>query len=316
MLGILHPTPRFLLDTHSPDMASLIRDTVARHRFDLVVASQLSMASYHASFKDIPAIFEEIELGVFHDQAAGSRGLRRLRHGLTWYKIKGYFSHLIQSFRACTVASVRERELFVRSFPGHSRKVEVVPNCLPLEEYQGVKPEPNPNQLIFTGSFKYRANYDAMLWFVGEVFPLILGRIPDARLIITGDHQNMPLPGVTNIVLAGHVGDIKTLIASCSVSLAPLRVGGGTRLKILEAMALGTPVVSTSKGAEGLGAQNGEHLVIADTPEAFSAGVVQILEDPDRRVQLSNNALRLVKEHFSWDANLPRFLHLVETAVQ
>lgn len=316
VLGLLHPTPRFLLDTFSADMASLIGDTAARRRFDLVVASQLSMASYHASFKGIPAIFEEIELGVFHDQAAASRGLKHLRHGLTWYKIKRYFSRLIQSFQVCTVASLRERELFVRNFPAHSRKVEVVPNCLSLEEYQGIQYDPTPNQLIFTGSFKYRANYDAMLWFVGEVFPLILGRIPDARLIITGDHQNLPLPGVTNIVLAGHVGDIKTLIASSSVSLAPLRVGGGTRLKILEAMALGTPVVSTSKGAEGLAVQNGEQMLIADTPEAFSAGVVGILENPVQRMQLSNNARRFVQEHFSWDANLPRFLHLVETAAQ
>ena len=103
-----------------------------------------------------------------------------------------------------------------------------------------------------------------MQWFVGRVFPLILEQIPDVELIITGDHANLPLPKTQNVTLAGYVDDIKSLVASCDVSLAPLWSGGGTRLKILEAMACGTSVVATSKGAEGLLVQNGRHLLITD----------------------------------------------------
>jgi glycosyltransferase involved in cell wall biosynthesis len=116
-----------------------------------------------------------------------------------------------------------------------------------LNGYESYQSALVPNQLIFSGSFRYQANYEAMLWFISEVFPKILERVPDAQLIITGDHANLSIPPVSNVTLVGHVSDINTLIASSWVSLAPLLSGGGTRLKILEAMA-GTPVVSTSKG--------------------------------------------------------------------
>ena len=316
MLGLLHPTPRSLLDTHSADMASLIRTTVSRHEFDLVIASQISMAAYRECFRDVPAVFEEIELGVYHDAISQARGLKRLRPALTWFKIKRYISRLIRSYQLCTVVSERERDLFVRNFPDYAGAVEVVPNCIEMDQYHYNRAEPKPDQIVFSGSFKYRAKYDAMLWFVGGVFPLILERKPDVRLIITGDHENLPLPGVTNVMLAGHVTDIKSLISSSSVSVAPLRVGGGTRLKILEAMALGTPVVATSKGAEGLGVRNGENLVIADTPQSFADGVLGILEDADRRRQITGNARRFVEENFNWNTKLPQFLQLIESAAQ
>jgi glycosyltransferase involved in cell wall biosynthesis len=317
LIGLLHPTPRSLLDTYSPEMANLIRDTFARRTYDVVIASQLSMASYHACFKGIPAIFEEIELGLFHDRVASARsGRQRLRLNLTWFKIKSYFSRLLNSFQACTVASERERELFVRHFPEHAHKLAVIPNCIDLESYHGVRAEPKPNRLIFSGSFKYRANYDAMQWFIREVHPRILARIPDVKLIITGDHDNLPLPPGKNVELTGYVKDIRSLIASGTVSLAPLWVGGGTRLKIIEAMALGVPVVATSKGSEGLCAVDGEHLLIADDPGTFAECVLSLLENSSRREHLAVNARRLVENHFSWSATLPHVVQLVEAVAQ
>ena len=154
-----------------------------------------------------------------------------------------------------------------------------------------------------------------MLWFVGQVFPKVLARVPDAHLIITGEHDNLPLPPVSNVTLVGHVSDINMLIASSWVSLAPVLSGGGTRLKILEAMAIGTPVVSTSKGAEGLDAIAGEHLLVADTPHEFAEDVVKILRSKDLRDQVATKAHQFVKEKYDWDAVMPRFLQLVERIV-
>jgi len=315
-LGLVHPVPRFLIDTHSSDMASLIRNTVGQHNYDVVVASQLSMASYYACFQCIPAIFEEIELGVFHDQPALKNGWERLRLNLTWFKINSYLSSLLHHFQAGTVVSEREHELFTQIFPGHRQKISVIPNYIDFEGYRDVHAEPRPNHLVFSGSFRYRANYDAMQWFIGKVYPMILERMPDTHLIITGDHENLPLPPSDNVIRAGYVEDIKSLIASCTVSLAPLWVGGGTRLKILEAMALGVPVVATSKGSEGLNARHGEHLLIADSPELFADKVLELLKNADRREELAGKARRFVENRFSWGANLPRFLRLVEDAAQ
>lgn len=312
-LGFLSPVPRSILDTYSPQFANLIRDTISTKRYDIVIASQLSMASYFPCFKGIPALFEEIELGIFHDQArrAGSP-LKRLRPGLTWFKLRRYFSRILNTFRVCTVVSEREQRLFIDSFPKFREKIKVIPNCVNVSDYNDLEVRSKPNSLIFSGSFNYDANYEAMNWFVREVYPRILDQIPDADLIISGDHANKPLPSKKNITLTGYVDDIKSLIASCSVSIAPMWSGGGTRLKILEAMAIGVPVVATSKGAEGLGAQDGEHLLIANDPDAFAKSVIRILKDKNFRDHLSTNANRFVKKNYDWSAVMPRFMNLVE----
>jgi glycosyltransferase involved in cell wall biosynthesis len=257
-------------------------------------------------------MFEEIEIGLFHDRAFSPDGKIRLRQALTWFKLRTYLSQLLDSFQACTVASEQERRLVLRSFPRYKKQVAVIPNCLNVEEYENIRVDKRNNTLIFTGPFKYRANYEAMLWFVSEVFPLILERQPDAQLIVTGDHAGLPLPSTQNITLAGHVDDIKSLIASCSVSIAPLLSGGGTRLKILEAMALGTPVVATSKGAEGLDAQAGQHLLTADSPSDFAESVLELLQDGGKHQGLITNAQQLVREKYEWAVVIAAYLEVLE----
>jgi len=314
-IGLLSTSPRSLLDTHSSQMESLIRDSVTQEKFDLIIASQLTMASYYPAFGGIPAIFEEIELGLYMDQAF-HRGnwLQRLRLRLTWFKLERYFLRLLDSFSLCTVVSEQEREIFTRTFPQHSKKIEVFPNCINLDDYKEIDKVVKQCQLIFSGSFRYRPNYYAMQWFVSHVYPLILEKIPDVQLVITGDHANLPLPPAKNMILAGYVDDIRSLIASCNVSLAPLWSGGGTRLKILEAMALGTPVVATSKGAEGLLVKDGEHLLIADQPELFAQSVINILSNKELGDSLSSNAHCLVTKKYDWKTVMPRFLGFLEKA--
>jgi polysaccharide biosynthesis protein PslH len=315
-LGFLGSKPRSLSDTHSVEMEKKIRSLISRNGYDLVIASQLPMASYHESFGGLPAIFEEIELGLFHGGAVYAGGFfRRLRLSLTWFKLRKYLSRLLDSFRCCTVVSEQELRLFTDHFPEHSGKASAIPNSINLDDYQSLQAEPTPNQLIFSGPFRYFANYEAMQWFVTEVFPKVLEQVPDARLLITGDHDGLPLPPASNVTLTGYVPDIKPLIASSWVSIAPLLSGGGTRLKILESMAIGTPVIATSKGAEGLDAIPGEHLLIADTPDAFADQVIKLLGARDIHDRLSVNGNRLVKEKYNWGTQMPSFLKLVEDAV-
>ena len=131
------------------------------------------------------------------------------------------------------------------------------------------------------------------------------------RLFITGNHASKPLPPTRNVTLTGYVDDVRPLVARAWCSVVPLRIGGGTRLKILEAMALGTPVVATSKGAEGLDVRDGEHLLIADEPAAFAEQVVRLLRDADLRAALAANSRRLVAERYDWAIVMPKFLALV-----
>lgn len=150
----------------------------------------------------------------------------------------------------------------------------------------------------------------------GHVLPLITAQAPTVHLTITGEHANRPLPPANNVTLTGLVDDIRPLVARSAVALAPLREGGGTRLKILEAMALRTPVIATSKGAEGLAVEHGRHLLIADSAEDFAQAVLRLFGEPGLRDRLVDEAYRLVERQYNWEAVLPRFLTLAETVAR
>jgi len=115
--------------------------------------------------------------------------------------------------------------------------------------------------------------------------------------------------------LVGYVDDIRPMISSAWISIAPIFSGGGTRLKILEAFGLRTPVIATSKGAEGLEVQHEKHLLIADSAQAFAHEATRLLNDEDLRYELTENAYRLTKEKYDWQVILPKFLSLIEAAI-
>lgn len=310
-LSVLGTAPRSLAAARSPDMERRIDELLTASPFDLVIASQLQAASYVPSGGGLPALFEEVELGVLYEQFAHAPSVsRRLRSGLTWIKHRRYLARLLRSFRACTVVSERERALLSRSVPAHPA-IAVIPNGVDLADYASVHETPQRNRLIFTGSFRYHANHDAMSWFVRDVYPSIRACAPDVQLTVTGDTARRRLPDMPHVSHIGHVDDVRPLIASSWISVAPMRIGGGTRVKILEAMALGTPVVTTAKGAEGLDVRHGVHLLIADTAHTFAEQVLRLLADPELRAGLVGNARRLVEAHYNWATIGRRYAELV-----
>jgi len=312
LLGFFNPKPRSFIDTFSSKMKECIEQELSSNIYDAVIASQIDMAAYSPFFRQTPALFEEIEVGVHYEQFMQAASLRhRLRYGLTWLKHRHYLSSLLHNFQACTVVSEKERRTIAPIVNG-STITEVIPNCINLADYRGFQDPVQPNTLIFTGAFSYFPNYEAMKWFLANVFPLIQSQNRNVHLTITGNHGNRSLPPATNVTLTGFVDDVRPLIARSWVSIVPLHTGGGTRLKILEAMALGTPVVATSKGAEGLDAIADEHILIADTPNAFAKAVLRLLNESELRQRLSNNAYRLVQDKYDLAISMPNFLSLVE----
>lgn len=303
LLGFFSTRPRSVVDTYSPEMAALVEKATAENAFDVVVASTLRAAPYALAVNGMPKVFEEIELAVLHEQFARAHNLAaKLRRGLMWWKQKRYMAQLLAKFDGCTVVSEEERDLVGRIAPG-LRRPAVVPNGVDLEINTGDFGRPHPDTLIYPGALTYRANFDAMQFFVQEILPRIQHHRPAAHLRITGGYQGVPieqLPLTDGVELTGYLDDIRPAVAQSWACVVPLRVGGGTRLKILEAMALGTPVVSTSKGAEGLRVSHGEHILIADGPEDFARAVVRLLEDEPLRARLAANGRRLVEESYSW----------------
>lgn len=164
--------------------------------------------------------------------------------------------------------------------------------------------------LVFTGKMDFRPNIDAVSWFVDEVFPLIRSQAPDAHFYIVGQKPHprvVALGKKPGVIVTGYVDDVRPYIAQAAVYVVPLRIGGGTRLKIMEAMAMAAAVVSTSLGCEGFPLMADQHLMIADRESDFAAAVVELLHDQAQARRLGAQARRFVEQHYDWAAIVPLF---------
>ena len=200
------------------------------------------------------------------------------------------------------VSEEDRRQLMALAEP--AKPIAVIPNVVAVDDYQwaGQVPDEARFDLVFTGKMDYRPNVDGVLWFAEAIWPLvrqarpattwaIVGQRPHTRLAALGD-----APGIT---LTGRVDQVQPYLAGAGVYVLPLRIGSGTRLKLIEAMAAGCAVVSTTIGAEGFALESGREAIVADTPEAFAAAVRALLDDPARRVALGERA-RVFAAQYDW----------------
>lgn len=303
LVGLLAPRPRSLVAAHSPELAELTARALRQHRYDLILASELDMLPYARAQRGVPILLDDLELGVYRGGLSRRHPRRaRLRAYLTWFKLGVYLRRELPHVAACTVVSEQER-VHVRTIAPAYERVSVVPNAVDLASYAGCSREPQPNTLVFSGSLSYGPNFDGLRWFLGEVFPRIQRAVPGVRLRVTGSTQGIDrgaLPGGSAVEYTGYVDDIRPVVAGSWASVVPLRHGAGTRLKILEAMALGTPVVSTTKGAEGLAITSGDDCLVQDDPDGFARGVVDLLQSSALRSRLADGGRRLVGSRYDW----------------
>ena len=197
--------------------------------------------------------------------------------------------------------------------------VTVVPNAVDMEYYSSADIRPAPlssHSLVFTGKMDFRPNVDAVLWFCREVLPLVRSKMPDVRFYIVGrsPHRRvLRLADAPAVTVTGYVDDVRSYIAGACVYVAPLRIGGGTRLKVLEAMAMSKPIVSTSLGCEGFeGLVPGRELLLADAPQEFAQQVIELLDDASRRKRLGRAARRFVEQRYDWRLIVPRLEQIYE----
>lgn len=315
LAGFFHPWPRWLVDVYSDDMNRLVQAEARAGGYDLVIASQTPTTPYALPLKGVKRLFEEVEVAVLRDQfEKQASALKRARYGLTWLKLVQYVRRARQAFDGCTVASPVEAENVARAAPG-DRPLAVIPNGVDTAAYARDYGPPQPDTLIYPGALSYFANYDAAAWFAGEILPLVAAARPAVQLRITGSTQGVNLNGFPRrpqVRFTGYLDDITPTLAQSWACVTPLRVGGGTRLKILEAMACGVPVVSTTKGAEGLDVTPGRDILIADTPAAFAEAVLCLLGDAALRASLAAAGRHLVESQYDWSKVGDRLLRFVD----
>ncbi len=198
-----------------------------------------------------------------------------------------------------------------------AERVAAVPTGVDLDYFAPPGPSVAASDLIFVGSMDWMPNIDGAQWFLREVLPLIRKRRPDCTVALAG-RKPAPLleelaKNDARVVVTGTVPDIRPHLWGSTVSIVPLRIGGGTRLKIFEAMAARVPVVSTTIGAEGLPLEDGAQIHIADDPPSFAAHCVELLENAAARRRMTDAAWETVSSQFSWEAVSQRFERLLES---
>ena len=303
-------------------MARLVNGTVASNTYDVVIVSEVavpSVASLYASrIEGVPKILDALEMAFYQDAYYGQKHpVKRLRNGLTWFKYREFTRDMLQQSDACTVPS-REEKYNLEKLTSVNYPVEVIPHCLDLDYYRASYGSVKPQSLAFTGSFSHYANLDAVSYFLKDIYPTIQKQNPKVNMKIIGDTNKVDinlLPIITSITFKGLLKDVRPEVACSWLSVVPLRVGAGRILKIIESMALGTPVVSTSKGAEGLDVTHGENILIADNPKEFAQATLSVLELPTLRKKLSMAGLRLVTERYSSEFMGMKFEELLKKVV-
>ncbi len=232
-----------------------------------------------------------------------------------WQKLVAYECRVCRAADRVAAVSEADATALRRLVPG--LEVAVVPNGVDLEFNRPGSvtplPEMGPHTLVFTGKMDYRPNVDAVLWFAEAVLPLILARVPDARFFVVGQqpHRRLdPLRQHPAIILTGRVPDTRPYIAGAGVYVVPLRIGGGTRLKVLEAMAMGQAIVSTRLGCDGFTFEDGREVRFADEPGPFAEAVVALLADREQTIRLGQASRACVERDFGWDAIVPRLEEL------
>ena len=193
---------------------------------------------------------------------------------------------------------------------GRETNVQVVPIALDLDNYESrttaptCRPPGDPRILLFPGVFAYEPNKEGASYLVNQIMPLVWAKYPNTRIVLAGRRSDTHLGDIIGnddrVVATGTVPSMAEYFRQAEITLVPLLTGGGTRVKILEAFAHGTPVVSTTKGAEGLGLTPGKHLMIGDDPGTFADHIIRLLHDPNRATGLANTARRFLQKERSW----------------
>ena len=286
-----------------------VRALLARGGFDLIVCDFLVPAvnlPYRLPCRAV-LFTHNVESEIWRRHAeTEANAITRLLYRTQHRRMLRFERRTLSQFEGVLAVSDADRDTFDRIYPGSLRApAHVVATGVDTEFFTPTPSPASSRRLAFTGSMDWLPNEDAMVFFVREVLPLIRAAEPGVTLSIVG---RSPTPTVLRLAtepgvqVTGRVDDVRPYIADASVYIVPLRIGGGTRLKIFEAMAMGKAIVSTTVGAEGLPVAGGEHLLVADEAPSFARAVLSMIRDVGRRRRLESAARALVVEKYDWSA--------------
>jgi sugar transferase (PEP-CTERM/EpsH1 system associated) len=292
-------------------LARLVREeAVAGRPFDLVHADQLNMAQFAAPLP-LPRLLDQHNAvwTIFLRMARQERRPLRLLWEREWRLLRRYEGQICREFEAVTAVSNEDRRALHEAL-GDPRDIPVIPIAVDAEAERPIPREPRSSGIISLATMMWPPNVDGVLWFAREIYPLVRQAVDKTRFYVVGQRPVAEVRALPErdptIEVTGYVPDPAPYIAKSACLIVPLRSGGGMRVKILEALARGIPVVSTTIGYEGIDLVPGEHLLVADTPQEFAAAVTRLLRDPALGERIAAAGRRRVLERYDWRAVCPQ----------
>jgi sugar transferase (PEP-CTERM/EpsH1 system associated) len=315
---LVSPLPDIVHRLHSAEfyrkLEAVLRDVAP---LDVVQIEGLEMAEYglhalHAAAEPVARLVYDahnaeylLQRRIFEADAHHPRRWPGALYScVQWQKLQRYEASVCRQVQKVIACSAADGNALAQLVPGLD--ANIIPNGVDTERYEpGIVPALplGPQPLVFTGKMDFRPNVDAALWFGLSVMPVIRQAAPQAHLYVVGKNPHprlAPLRDMPGITLTGFVEDVRPYVAAAAVYVVPLLTGGGTRLKVLEAMAMGKAIVSTTLGCEGIQAVPGRDVVLADKADDMAAQVVALLRDPARCEALGRAARIFVEGHFDW----------------
>ena len=301
-----------------PAYRQKFRELLTTENFDLVHYEMFHTAQYHTE-TDLPGVLSQqnVDSAIWRRLCGETTNpFRKFAYWTQQLAFQRYERVLSPKFDAITCTSDIDAAVFQR----HCAEdiIAIIPNGVDITHYQPDFTSEAPAHLIYIGSMDWYPNEDAVAFFADEVLPSIQDKVPDVQFSIVGGNPSARVQRLAErdgIVVTGRVPEIKPYFAEATVFVVPLRIGSGTRLKILEALAMGKAVVSTSVGAEGLDLKDGEEIFIADAPIAFADAVTRLLTDPALRRRTGENGRARVEQDYDW-RSIGQKLHTLYTKVK
>ncbi|GAB4377529.1 MAG: glycosyltransferase [Calditrichia bacterium] len=314
----VYPVP--MLNDYSPELEAAVLQELSRDQYDLAVCDFMQSTLNFRQVKQIPTLLFQHNVEATISQRHMQRSKDPISKIFWWLQFRKMFYHeKKQVNRFDTVIAVSEEDRRRMENWYQSNNVVTIPTGVDTEYYAPMR-LPEKKQIVFVGAMDWLPNDDAMLYFLEKIFPIILKEEPDATFLIVGRNPSPRLKRAVekwpSVQATGWVNDTRPHIGESAVFIVPIRIGGGTRMKIYEGMSMGKAIVSTSVGAEGLPVTHGEHLFLADEEKAFADYVIQLLRNPEQRRQMGLKARKYVEENFSWEKVSEVFGNICETTVQ
>ena len=299
---IAEDIPRSVSFFYTQAMIDKLSEVLKTVKPDMVQLDFLIMTQYVKHIYDVPVFYTEHDMGLLDfNQSFHDRDLNDAERFFEWRKLVNYEKKILDNFYSVIVLTQRDKDLIENL--NTNVKATIIPTGVDTDFYIPNKYDYNEEKsLVFVGHYRHYPNTDAIVYFVNKIFPKIIEKKPNIKLYVVGSGVTKTIENLqsSNIIVTGEVEDIRKFLKRPNVFVAPVRLGGGIKGKVLEAMAMGVPVVASKEAVSGIDCFTEDYALVSDDIDIFANNVIKLLDDNDLYKNLSDNSRKVVEKNYNW----------------